>query len=150
MHFKLTGPVSGDGIDNDRPENDGYSRSAALGFLEDLETLGHTFDEVDTDSLTLEERKQLYFGRVAEFDLYARRSRRQGERITRVYQGYDPEKGHDSGRLFGREIPSLSVYKVRGGNLIGLYPHDDPDGSLPTIVGFLGSLVAAALPESTA
>ena len=143
MHFKLTGPASGDGIDTDRPENDGYSRSAALGFLENLEARGHTFDEVDTDELTLEERKQLYFGRVAEFDLYASRSRRKGERIARVYQGYDPEVGHDSGRLFGREIPSLSVYEVRDGNLIGLYPHDDPDGSLPTIVGFLRSLVAA-------
>ena len=91
MHFKLTGPASGDGIDTDRPENDGYSRSAALGFLENLEARGHTFDEVDTDELTLEERKQLYFGRVAEFDLYASRSRRKGERIARVYQGYDPE-----------------------------------------------------------
>ena len=143
MHFKLTGPASGDGIDTDRPENDGYSRSAALGFLENLEARGHTFDEVDTDELTLEERKQLYFGRVAEFDLYASRSRRKGERIARVYQGYDPEVGHDSGRLFGREIPSLSVYEVKDGNLIGLYPHDDLDGSLPTIVGFLRSLVAA-------
>jgi hypothetical protein len=143
VHFKLTGPASGDGIDADRPENDGYSRSVALGFLEHLETRGHTFDEVDTDALTLEERKQLYFGRVAEFDLYASRSRRKGERVARVYQGYDPEVGHDSGRLFGREIPSLSVYEVRDGNLIGLYPHDDPDGSLSTIVGFLSSLVAA-------
>jgi hypothetical protein len=145
MHFQFIGPASGEGVDTSHPENAGYSPVEIVRLLDQAAERGHTFDLIDTDALTPDARLNLYNRLAAEFAIHARKTKRKGERISRVYRGYDALRGgHVQGAVFGKEVPALAVYSVKGGEFLGVYPHDEPDGSIPTISGFLGSLLRLA------
>jgi hypothetical protein len=136
VQFELVCPSSDEAVRRDDPANAGYSHRAIVERLDKLLERGHTYDLVYTDKLPPEERTKRYHAAAAEFAIRARRTKRKGERISRVF-GSAKEGG---GRYYGVEVPALTARE--NGSFIGLFPHDLPSGEVRTIRAFLDSLLA--------
>ena len=108
------------------PENGGYEDGAVRALLARVEAHGDSYEIVDSDRLSEEDRERRYFEagvRAAALRI----------RLTRHF-GSRSESGASG---FGREVPALLVYDERGGTVVDVYPHSRAGGPLETIADFL-------------
>jgi hypothetical protein len=138
MHFKLIYPVNGSSREYTEGEfgpmntqNQGFDPEYIVARFEDLRADGrHTYELVDGEALSTEERGRIYieeaYGAV----------QRAGNRysIRRTYGSNTQGGGPD----LGTQVPSLIVFEHDAP--VGVYPHELKDGSYVTISAYAESL----------
>jgi hypothetical protein len=136
MHFKLIAPASGqhwvpsmvEGILT-TPQNKDFNRENVVRRLEELHAQGHTYEEIDGEGLTADERATLY-GEAYAAVVHA------GNRY-RIRQVFGSAR-HGGGDHLGTGIPALIVF--RNEEPADVYPHELPDGTYRTIRDYIDSL----------
>ena len=125
-HLVLIAPSDVTKIVVDDPANAGYDDAEARSLLQGAPTSGHSFEVIDSDELSDDDRERRYFeAGVRAAALRIRLSSHFGSRI---------ESGLSR---FGREVPALLVYDNNGGTLVDVFPHSRAGGLLITIADFL-------------
>ena len=125
-HLVLITPSDVTKIVVDDPANAGYDDAEIRSLLQGAATRGHSFEVVDSDELSDDDRERRYFeAGVRAAALRIRLSSHFGS-------------GRESGvSHFGRQVPALLVYDREGGTLVDVYPHSRAGGLLITIADFL-------------
>ncbi len=137
MHLKLMAPKSGSfqksmfehGVLMN-PQNDGFDQDAILQRLEELSAQGHTYEVIDSEALTAEQRRHLYFDEA--FGAVARAGNRY--RIRQVFGS----RKHSGAEDIGTNVPVLIV--LDDGEPVDVYPHQLQDGMFRTIRNYLDAL----------
>lgn len=111
------------------PQNEGFERGAILTRLSELSARGHTFEVVDSEKLTPEERAGLYTN-----EGYAAVAR-AGNRY-RIRQVFGSRRNSGAER-FGTDVPALVTFE--GGQAVAVHPHQAAD-SYVTIRAYLDSV----------
>ena len=107
-----------------RPENAGFDAAA----VERLGTAGDTLEVLDTSAMSESDRHELYLREAV-----AAAGNRY--RVGRPF-GSNNYKGQD----FGGAVPALLVSSVAGERPSDVYPHEQRDGTVVTIAGYLATL----------
>jgi hypothetical protein len=137
MHFMLIAPASGQFWESTmtdygvrtNPQNEGSDHEHILRRLNDLKADGHTYEVLDGDALSGEERGSIYISEACT--AVARAGNRY--RIRQVF-GSRKHIGSDD---FGTSVPALIVSK--NGEPVDVYPHQVGD-DYRTIRGYIDAL----------
>ncbi len=139
MHFKLLAPESGNFFRSEmtdygvltNPQNEGFELGEILKRLSELSSRGHTFEIVDSEKLTPEERAGLYtsegFAAVAH----------AGNRY-RIRQVFGSRRNSGAER-FGIDVPALVTFE--NDEAVAVHPHQATD-SYVTIRAYLDSVAS--------
>jgi len=112
------------------PANEGFEE--ALELLSRLKGKGVSVKTIDTSKFSKEELREVYFGKAYILSI------RKHIGIRRVFGS----RRQGSGLFFGREVPTLFVYKKGEKYPSNVYPHQKRGGGpVVTIKDFLRSLV---------
>lgn len=111
----------------DAPENEGFDIYHIQGLLRALAQKGHTYDVIDTTSLTSDELMDYYIREAATPAVYKK------YRVRQVFGS----KRHP-GWQFGNGVAALAVHE--GSQCGDVYPHEDAPGRVITIRQYLEQL----------
>jgi hypothetical protein len=112
------------------PENEGFDRAEIVRLLDELPARGHTYEIVDGDALTAQQRSALYGDAMGAV--------MHGRNRYRIRQVYGSRR-HGGGDFLGSNVPALLVYE--DSDPVAVYPHQVGDG-YETIRAYLTRLVA--------
>jgi hypothetical protein len=126
VHFKLICPSTSEAWDT--PANTGFDRAAIVARLDALRAGGHDYELIDGDTLSNQERSDLY-GQA--FSALARTDNRY--RIRQVFGS----RRRGGGDHLGSGVAALLVFK--DGEPVDVYPHQAGDG-YETIRAYLDAL----------
>lgn len=113
-----------------QPENEGFDRAGIVRQLGALQSVGHTYEQIDGDALNDDQRSKYYGDAVTAVlsagNVYS---------IRTVFGSH----AHGGGGHLGTGVPALLVYSDDG-EAVGVYPHRLSDGTYITIRQYLDSL----------
>lgn len=108
------------------PQNEGYEPELISRRLAELRASGHSYEVIDSESLTPEELSHLYAGEAIPA---------AGNRY-RIRQSFGSRK--HTATAFGTKVPALIV--LESGRAVDVFPHQREDGSYSTIREYLDRL----------
>lgn len=133
MRFTLIAPASGAFWKSQlsagvliTPQNEGFEQDAIIGRLQALREAGHSYEVIDGEQLSQEERGRIYIEKAipaAGTDYNVRQ--------TFGSQKHSPARGD----FFGTMVPVLLV--ADGDRAVDVVPHQRTDGSYLTIRRYL-------------